>query len=212
MPRVTHVKSARKDNRVAKKGESYYWWKFRFGGKRYSKTPPKRSQLTQSEFYGQLWDLQDQRDGLCGNTDLESLEGFTEDVTNIAQQLVDLGEECAGKRDNMPESLQDSETGQLLEERTDRCQEMGDELESALCELENIDLDSEVTVVCPNEKCGEEITLQPDFAGKFKCSECKKAFDATALVEKAVEEHHNQAETDFQDVVSQVEGVDLDCE
>ena len=39
MPRVHHVKSARKDNPVAKKGESYYWWKFRYGGKRYSKTP-----------------------------------------------------------------------------------------------------------------------------------------------------------------------------
>ena len=52
MPRVTHVKAARKDNPVCKKGESYYWWKFRYGGKRYSLTRPRASQLTQSAYYG----------------------------------------------------------------------------------------------------------------------------------------------------------------
>ena len=60
MPRVTFVKSARKDNPVAKKGESYYWWKFRYGGKRYSKTRPRPSQLTQSPYYSQVRSLVEQ--------------------------------------------------------------------------------------------------------------------------------------------------------
>ncbi len=54
MPRVTHVKKARKDNPVCKAGESYYWWKFRYGGKRYSLTRPRPSQLTQSAYFGGL--------------------------------------------------------------------------------------------------------------------------------------------------------------
>jgi flagellar biosynthesis chaperone FliJ len=212
MPRVNYVKKARKDNPCCKKGESYYWWKFRFGGKRYSKTPPKRSQLTQSDFYSQLWELEEQRNDLCGNADVDSLEGFKSDIEDIAQQLEDLGSECEDKRDSMPEQLQDGDVGQLLETRSERCQEMASELEDALSEIEDIDLEEEITVICPNEKCEEEITLQPDFAGKFKCSECKKNFDATALVEQAVQERREQAEQDFMDAVSQVEDCDMDCE
>jgi len=51
MPRVHFVKHARKDNDLVKKGESYYWWKFRFTGKCMSKTPPRKSQLTESEYW-----------------------------------------------------------------------------------------------------------------------------------------------------------------
>jgi hypothetical protein len=53
MARAHFVKKARKaiPGTDIKKGDSYYWWKFRFGGKRTSKTAPKASQLTQSEFW-----------------------------------------------------------------------------------------------------------------------------------------------------------------
>ena len=51
MPRVHHVKRARKAVKSAgiKVGDSYYWWKFRYGGKHTSKTPPRQSQLTNSD-------------------------------------------------------------------------------------------------------------------------------------------------------------------
>lgn len=118
MPRVNYVKKARKDNPVAKKGESYYWWKFRYGGKRYSKERPKQSQLTQSPYYAALYDLQDEIDEYqCG--DYEDFECFVEDVKN---QLADIGEECQSSLDNMPESLQYAPTGELLQERIDACE------------------------------------------------------------------------------------------
>lgn len=59
MARAHFVKKARKDNPAVKAGESYYWWKFRRGPKRYSKERPRPSQLTQSEFYGQVYGLQE---------------------------------------------------------------------------------------------------------------------------------------------------------
>ena len=61
MPRIHHVKSARKNYPSAgiKKGDSYYWWKFRYSSRQLSKTPPRASQLTQSEFLSQVYDLQD---------------------------------------------------------------------------------------------------------------------------------------------------------
>ncbi len=56
MARAHFVKKARKDNPAAgiKAGDSYYWWKFRRGGKHYSKTAPRPSQLTQSEYLRRL--------------------------------------------------------------------------------------------------------------------------------------------------------------
>lgn len=52
MAKVHFVKSAQKDNPVAKKGESYYWWKPMVGGrggaKRYSKDRPSTPSSEQS--------------------------------------------------------------------------------------------------------------------------------------------------------------------
>ena len=128
MPRVTHVKSARKDNPVAKKGESYFWWKFRYGGKRYSLTRPRPSQLTQSAYFGTLYSLLEtiEDTGLSDPDDWESL------VDDVKSQLEDLGQETQDSLDNMPESLQYSPTGELLQERVDA-------VESAVSDIECID-------------------------------------------------------------------------
>lgn len=128
MPRVHFVKKARKDNEVAKRGESYYWWKFRYGGKRFSKTRPKQSQLTQSPYFATLYDLTDSvNETPCyDNADFEALK------ESIKDELESLGQECQEKLDNMPDSLQYSPTGELLQERADAC-------ENAAMEIDSID-------------------------------------------------------------------------
>lgn len=127
MPKVTFVKSARKDNPCCKKGESYYHWAFMVGGrggpKNYSKTPPKASQLTQSEFLGQMCDIEDEIGALAADDGLEA------SVADIAQRIRDLGEEQDSKKDGMPDGLQEGPTGQLLQARSERCGEIADELE-----------------------------------------------------------------------------------
>lgn len=130
MPRVHFVKKARKDvpNSDIKAGESYYWWKFRFGGKRVSRTRPKASQLTQSSFLSTLYDIQDL---LASPPQDDSLPDFRDDIVS---QLEDLKGECEDSLSNMPDSLQYSPTGELLQERIDA-------LESAISELEGIELD-----------------------------------------------------------------------
>jgi hypothetical protein len=106
MPRVHHVRRARKKNPVAEIGESYYWWKFRYGDKRYSKEPPRRSQLTQSSFLSTLWDLED-------NLPDEITEAEAED---LLATLEELSEECQSSLDNMPDQLQEAS---ILSERID---------------------------------------------------------------------------------------------
>ena len=66
---------------------------------------------------------------------------------NIASDLQEIYDETESKLDNMPESLRDSDTGQLLQERMDN-------LQSAIDELESIDVDDVKSEVL--EECSEE--------------------------------------------------------
>lgn len=129
MPRVTSVKRARKgftagDGVKVKKGDPYYWWKFRFGGKHTSTTYPKRSQLTRSGFLSQLYGIQDSLGAI------EAGDGMESEVGDITTEIGDLRDECQGSLDNMPEHLQESSSsGELLQERVDAMDEWISELE-----------------------------------------------------------------------------------
>ena len=139
MARATFVKQARKPNPVvtqadidkakagAEEAASYFWWKFRFGGKRFSKTRPRASQLTQSEYYSTVYGLQEDMED-ARPADLDELRGMQEEWAGRAR---DLGDECRGRWENMPDSLRNSETGCLLEERADAMEAWADELEGA---------------------------------------------------------------------------------
>lgn len=141
MARAHFVKKARKDypQQGIKRGDSYYWWKFRFGGKHFSKAAPRRSQLTQSDFYSQLWEIEDnlaaEFEAFRNNgEDAEELRSFCDEASSEIEQL---GEEQGEKHDNMPDQLQDSGTGELLQERADRCSDLSQELQSLLDQAED---------------------------------------------------------------------------
>ncbi len=128
MPRVTFVKKARKDNPVCKAGESYYWWKFRHGGKRYSLTRPRPSQLTQSPYYSTIRSLIEHCEDQTV-TDEETVEELKE---HVRDELESAQSECQDSLDNMRDSLQYSPTGELLQERIDAC-------DSAISDLDMVD-------------------------------------------------------------------------
>lgn len=132
MARAHFVKKARKANKEygIKKGESYYWWKFRRGGKHVSKTPPKPSQLTQSDFWSAVYSVQESAGTVPAFDDL----GGERD--NLVSEFQNIEDETQGKFDNMPEGLQQGDTGQLLEERVSAIQEVISELEGIDCEPE----------------------------------------------------------------------------
>lgn len=136
MARAHFVKSARKKNPVADVGESYWWWKFRKGPKHYSKTPPRSSQLTQSEFLSQVYELGERLEDLKAE-DHDDRADLKTAVDEIIDEIRTLGEEQSEKRDNMPDSLQDSETGELLQGRADSCEEWANDLEGVEIEDED---------------------------------------------------------------------------
>lgn len=129
MPRVHHVLSARKQTPVADIGEPYYWWKFRYGGKHFSKAPPRQSQLTQSAFLSGLYSLQEDIEDAPASDELGS---FVE--RRLFGRLEELRDQSQESKDAMPEGLQEGDTGQSLESRVNA-------MESAIGEFESLDFD-----------------------------------------------------------------------
>jgi hypothetical protein len=121
------------DTIFVKKGETYYSWGMMVGGRgiqRKSKTPPTRSQLTNSEFLGRIYDLEDNVDW----SNVECPEDLQSRRDELVSELQALGEEQSDKLSNMPDGLQQSQTGELLEQRAEAC-------ENIASEFENVDLD-----------------------------------------------------------------------
>ena len=166
MPRVNTVEHARKDYPEAgiKKGDKYYWWKFRYGGKHMSTTPPKPSQLTQSSFLSQLYEIQERLQSLDA-TDAESLKS---EVEEIAGELRNLSEECENNKSNMPDGLQEGEVGQMLESRAEACSSAADELEGI-----DFDIDEEALI----EEAKEELTQEYEDENKFLSEDEKEIAD-----------------------------------
>jgi hypothetical protein len=143
VPRVNQVKRANKSpgscgkcGDVIPAGYPYKHWSFRYGGKHIRcmkpACAPKAADLTQSEFLRSLAgiqeDLDQARKGYSENSDVES---FADELEEIAGRVRELGEECQEKLDNMPEGLQQGQTGELLQERAEACENAASELETA---------------------------------------------------------------------------------
>ena len=139
MPRVTHVKSARKDYPDAgiAKGDSYYWWKFRYGGKRMSKTRPRASQLTQSEHYQLVYSTEEQ----IADTEHEK--------DSMVSALDDAYSEIENWKDELEDRLSNVENAfpngspviDTLQTRVDAMETLMEEIEQAKDEVEQLDLD-----------------------------------------------------------------------
>ena len=141
--KVHFVKKARKDypEDGIKKGESYYWWKPRYGGIRRSKTYPSRQELTQSEFLCRVYDIEDELSSIEIDIEGKNKEEIEQEIRDTLESIIseieELRDECEDKLYNMPEQLQDtSEAGILLQERIDA-------LEDWISEFENIDISIE---------------------------------------------------------------------
>src|SRR3990167_3481460 len=142
MAKVYTVKKARKDQGPCgkcgiqiKAGEGYLYWAFMIGGRGgplhkrclQPQCSPLPSDLTQSDFWGTVYELQART---WDDSDLDSLESDKDSVRDDLQSLLD---DTSGKLDNMPEGLQQGDVGQLLQERIDA-------LESTINDLDSIDI------------------------------------------------------------------------
>lgn len=125
--KVYFVKSARKDNSVVKKGQSYYYWCPRHGGRRLSATYPKRSQLCQGKnaaFYSAIEVLEETAQAASDADDLTACRD------ECVSELESVRDEYQDSLYNMPEQLQSAPTGETMQEAIDAIESLISELES----------------------------------------------------------------------------------
>lgn len=143
MPRVTHVKKARKDNRVCKKGESYFWWKHAFGSKQFSLTRPKPSQLTQSDKLSQLYEAQEALDVLQCHEEPDELASQINEIASTVEAVKD---EYQESYDNMEQAFPNScPVMDDIQEKIDECESWQSSLEDSASETESLDRDDYTT-------------------------------------------------------------------
>lgn len=145
MPRVHYVKKARKDNPAVKAGEPYYWWKFRYGGKRYSRTRPTRSQLTQSDKLARIYSCEDSIWAIS-TPDIESYDGdhstirerIAQDlelaaatIEQCAEEFREVGEEYNESAENVEEHFPGSPQVDDIREKADACEGAAEECDEA---------------------------------------------------------------------------------
>ena len=141
MAKVTLVDHAAKDypEHGIKKGEPYYWWKHRHGSKQFSKKPPKPSQTANSPFYAALYATQELFEGIKADA-YEHVADFEGDIEQGKDDLENLKSETEDKLGNMPDSLQQGPTGELLQGRVDGLDELIGEFDSLDCEEPDEDM------------------------------------------------------------------------
>ena len=124
MARVEHRK-ARKDypDQGISKGDQYYYARLKTGPRSShvirSLQPIPQSQLTGSHFLSTWYGTAESLVGEFGH----------EDVSDAAETLRNLGSDAQDSFENMPEGLQQGDTGILLEDRATRCEAAAEDLE-----------------------------------------------------------------------------------
>lgn len=206
MPRVTFVNKARKDipESGIKRGDSYFWWKFRFGSKHVSKTKPKPSQLTQSEYLGSMYSLQEDLEANSGSDDFSSLVSALEDAIAGVEEQKD---SCEDKRSNMPDHLQDCGTGELLQNRVDACESLIGELEDAKSTIEDFtDLPDELeTLQKEVNKFQEEVESAQKALDEAEESDIDAKQEALDLAQSNLNDKEQERDEKEQEITSALE-------
>lgn len=216
MAKVTMVASARVDQGKCGKcgepitrGQQYLWWKFRTGSKHVrcmlAGCSPRPQELTQSEWTRQVLDFDDalaeiiSKHRLRGDGEHDNEELATE-LEQLESEVRAFGEDQQSKLDNMPEQLQDGDTGNLLRDRADAMEAAADELQSAMDAARDIEL-VDATNTSELIKFSESDDCLLD-AEDFEPGEYMEA------VREAAEQYNA---TEIDDVLNDLEGITFDC-
>jgi hypothetical protein len=70
--------------------------------------------------------------------DPDDFQSVADELRSVAEELETLGQEQEEKISNMPDSLQDSEVAELLQERSEACSNTASELEAVADEIEGL--------------------------------------------------------------------------
>jgi hypothetical protein len=135
MPKVHHVRSARKDypDRGIAKGQEYWWWKFFGESTVYSLIQPKRYQLTRSQYLINIYKWIDELPRF------KDTESFLEVHDTMIAELISYSQELTQRLESMKPQLRNTApSGKRLQIRIKLIESVVDTLVMmAQCEYED---------------------------------------------------------------------------
>jgi hypothetical protein len=151
MPRVNRIKHARKPKVCGKcqaainVGDPYVWFQFAYAAKtiRCGKPEcyPASKELTRSEFAQNCIDYTERLDAACSALgSSEDADAFADELESLASDMREYAEELEERRGNMPEQLQDSDSGSLLEERAENLNNGAEELDEVATKAREVEM------------------------------------------------------------------------
>jgi Skp family chaperone for outer membrane proteins len=93
-----------------------------------------------------------------------SMEELESEVQSIRDEITELGEEQTEKLYNMPDQLQDADSGQLLQERYDACEEWASNLDGIDYSIDVEEVDRDELLKDLQEETAEEELEDEDLA------------------------------------------------
>lgn len=177
--------------------------KQQFGGitrRRHESCPTWKPHEYSNSLAARISQLQDE--AVIDSSGWESEDDARAAATEIADAIRELAEEKQESLDNMPEGLQQGDTGQQLEEAVSGLNDWADEVENA---IDNADDFPEAK--CPN--CGgEEITHEEhtdecddDCDGTEECTECGGTGEGEDVNEEELDDWRSSAESALQEAL-----------
>lgn len=141
MPAIVKKVKAQKDYPAfgIRRGQEHYTWSIPQGGtfqKFRSLTQPKKSQLVPAGYQQDFAVLQETAAALGDIDDAEQIQG-------LIDEIVALKEDTEEKLGNMPQQLQDSNTGQLMQDRITELETWIDELTEIMSDAEEAGADDD---------------------------------------------------------------------
>jgi len=182
------------DKILIAKGESYYKWAFQYGPTYYSKTRPRPSQLTQSDFLQRVYGLKEEIEDLS-KTVFESSESLEDTLNEFKERIEEIRDECQEKLDNMPEQLQYAPSGELLQERIDA-------LDEAHSELDNIYFDYEAP---------DENDIRKELAEDAGVDTEEDGWEQSVSDEEVEDKISEQLQEYLDEKIEEIQGVDINC-
>jgi hypothetical protein len=145
MPRVNHVKSAKRDHgpcvtcyNVIQEGDAYKFMKFRLRPrgsltrKWHETCAIRASQRTTSDKLSRIYSAQEDAEDAAGEWDGEDLGEANEILNNLAAEIREVSEEYREGAENIREHFSESSQADENEEKADELEGWADDLESGL--------------------------------------------------------------------------------
>jgi len=132
MPKVTKIWKARKDfpDDLIKRGDTYYWWKFRTGPTFRSLERPRRSQLTNIPLLADIYDVMDACNDVMEQADL--IDEVIEACRDASEALYGSsdGWRGTGPIDSMAYTSKHTEMYERMQEAAASLESLANDLES----------------------------------------------------------------------------------